>query len=129
MQIAPKPDRKKGPGSIIRQLKLQLIGHLPNRPTPLRPSPWPRLAPLAHGLGVPVVATPVGGLSEQLRDGVDGVLAHAVPAEALAAAMAALCDPARRAELAQGARAAGQRLNDWDAMAGELLDALRLPRP
>jgi len=52
-----------------------------------------------------------------------------VTAEALAEAMAALCDPTRRAALAQGARAAGQRLNDWDAMAGELLDALRLPRP
>lgn len=96
---------------------------------PYREASQSGLAPLAHGLGVPVVATPVGGLSEQLRDGVDGVLARAVTAEALAEAMATLCDPARRAELAQGARAAGQRLNDWDAMAGELLGALRLPRP
>ncbi len=92
---------------------------------PYREASQSGVAPLAHGLGVPVVATPVGGLSEQLRDGVDGVLAHAVTPEALAEAMAALCDPARRAVLAEGAREAGRRLNDWDAMAGQLLDVLR----
>ena len=92
---------------------------------PYREASQSGVAPLAHGLGVPVVATPVGGLAEQLRDGVDGVLARAVSAEALAEAMAALCDPARRAALAAGAREAGQRLNDWDAMAAQLVDALK----
>ncbi len=91
---------------------------------PYREASQSGVAPLAHGFGVPVVATPVGGLAEQVRDGVDGLLASAVSAEALAAAMAAACDPARRAALAQGAREAGQRLNDWDAMAGQLLRVL-----
>lgn len=91
---------------------------------PYREASQSGVAPLAHGFGVPVVATPVGGLSEQVRDGVDGLLARAVTAEALAEAMMALCDPARRAALAEGAREASGRLNDWDAMAGQLVDAL-----
>lgn len=82
------------------------------------------VAPLAHGLGVPVVATPVGGLAEQVRDGVDGLLARAVTAEALAEAMAAACDPVRRAALAAGARATGRRLNDWDGAAARLVAIL-----
>lgn len=91
---------------------------------PYREASQSGVAPLAHGLGVPVVATPVGGLSEQLRDGVDGALARAVTPEALAEAMAVLCDPARRLALAEGAREAGRRLNDWDAIAAQLLDVL-----
>jgi glycosyltransferase involved in cell wall biosynthesis len=94
---------------------------------PYREASQSGVAPLAHGFGVPVVATPVGGLAEQLRDGVDGILAGAVTAEALAEAMALLCDPGRRAALARGAREAGRRLNDWDAMAGQLLQALERP--
>ena len=94
---------------------------------PYREASQSGVAPLAHGFGVPVVATPVGGLAEQLRDGVDGVLARAVTAEAMAEAMESLCDPARRATLAAGAREAGRRLNDWDAIAGRLLAALAQP--
>jgi glycosyltransferase involved in cell wall biosynthesis len=78
----------------------------------------------AYALGVPVVATPVGGLVEQVRDGVDGILAEAVSAPALAVAMARLCDPAARARLALGARAAGEALVDWDARAMEFVAAL-----
>jgi glycosyltransferase involved in cell wall biosynthesis len=94
---------------------------------PYREASQSGVAPLAHGFGVPVVATPVGGLTEQLRDGVDGILARAVTAEALAEAMAELCDPARRAALAQGARDTGRRRNDWDAIVGQLLQALERP--
>ena len=82
------------------------------------------VAPLALGLGVPVVATPVGGLVEQLRDGVDGLIARAVTAEALAEAMASACDPARRAALAAGARERARRLNDWDGAAARLVAIL-----
>ena len=41
----------------------------------------------AHGFGLPVIATPVGGLIEQVADGRTGLLADAVSAEALARAM------------------------------------------
>lgn len=94
---------------------------------PYREASQSGVAPIAHGFGVPVVATPVGGLTEQLRDGVDGLLARAVTAEALAEAMARLCDPACRDALAQGARETGRRLNDWDASASQLLRALERP--
>lgn len=48
------------------------------------------VAAAAFGAGVPVVATPVGGLVEQVRDGQTGVLARQVNADSLADAMARL---------------------------------------
>lgn len=41
------------------------------------------VAATAFGAGLPVVATPVGGLIEQVRDGVNGVLAERADAQAL----------------------------------------------
>jgi glycosyltransferase involved in cell wall biosynthesis len=91
---------------------------------PYREASQSGVAPLAHAAGVPVVATPVGGLAEQLQDGIDGVLARAVTPEALAEAMMVMADADRRARLAAGARAAGLRLSDWDGMLDQLLAAL-----
>lgn len=48
------------------------------------------VAAAAQGAGMPIVATPVGGLVEQVRDGVDGLVASAVTAEALADCLARL---------------------------------------
>ncbi len=45
------------------------------------------VAGLAGGHGVPLIATPIGGLVEQIQDGRNGILAHAVTARALAAAI------------------------------------------
>lgn len=42
---------------------------------------------LAYGLGMPVIATPVGGLSGQIRDGELGLIAQSVSAPAIADAM------------------------------------------
>lgn len=42
---------------------------------------------LAHGFGMPVVATPVGGLTEQIKDHQSGLIAQHVSAAALADAM------------------------------------------
>jgi glycosyltransferase involved in cell wall biosynthesis len=92
---------------------------------PYREASQSGVVSLAHALGVPVVATPVGGLAEQVTDGVDGAVAAAVEAAALAAAMARLCEPAERERLAEGARRTGRALTDWDAQADALLDALR----
>lgn len=49
-------------------------------------------------LGRPVVATRMGGIPEQVRDGVDGVLVDAGDEVALAAALRALADDAALAE-------------------------------
>lgn len=102
-----------------------LIGGADAVVLPYREASQSGVAPVAHGLGVPVVATPVGGLSEQVQHGVDGLLAQAMTPDALAEAMAAICDPARRATLTEGARDTGRRLNDWDGMAAELVAALQ----
>jgi glycosyltransferase involved in cell wall biosynthesis len=92
---------------------------------PYREASQSGVVSLAHALGVPVVATPVGGLAEQVTDGVNGAVAAATEPEALAAAMARLCEPAERDRLAAGARRTGRALADWDAQADALLAALR----
>ncbi|MCK8785643.1 glycosyltransferase [Roseomonas sp. NAR14] len=91
---------------------------------PYREASQSSVVPLAFALGVPVVATAVGALAEQVADGVNGLVVPPEPA-ALAAAMARMADPAERARLAAGARASGAALVDWDARAAELLGVLR----
>ncbi|MBX6744599.1 MAG: glycosyltransferase, partial [Acetobacteraceae bacterium] len=93
---------------------------------PYREASQSGVVSLAHAMGVPVVATPVGGLREQVADGVNGVLAAAPEPEALAAAMARLCDPTVRARLAAGAQETGRGLADWNSQAEALLEALRV---
>lgn len=66
----------------------------------------------ALALGLPIVATAVGGIPEALHDGVDAVLVPPGDPEALAAALGALADdPERRARL--GA-AAARRAPEFD---------------
>lgn len=48
------------------------------------------VAAAAFGAGLPVVATPIGGIVEQVRDGETGLLAREVSGQALAAALARL---------------------------------------
>jgi glycosyltransferase involved in cell wall biosynthesis len=61
--------------------------------------------PMAHALGLPVLTTPVGGLPEQVDDGVTGLVARETSAIALAAVMERyLTDPELRQRLATGAR-------------------------
>lgn len=60
----------------------------------------------AFGAGLPVVATPVGGLPEQVEEGVTGLVAAAPSAEALAAAIAGLLvDPELHVALCEGVAA------------------------
>ena len=92
---------------------------------PYREASQSGVLPLALALGVPVVATPVGGLSAQLEHGVSGLVAREASAPALAEAMAAMLDPARRRALSAGARLVGARLTDWDAQAATLTAWLR----
>ena len=58
---------------------------------------------LAYGLGMPVVATPVGGLTEQIKDRQSGLIAQSVSAAALADAMELFLQDAQlRARLLKG---------------------------
>lgn len=85
------------------------------------------VAPVAHAMGVPVVVTPVGGLAEQVRDGIDGLVARHTSPVALAEALGAMCDPTRRERLAAGALDSGRRLRDWDGIAESMVRILASP--
>ena len=72
----------------------------------------------ALALGVPVVATDVGGIAELVADGEQGRVVPPHRPELLAQALAELVgDPARRRELAAGARARGDALDAGAATA------------
>src|SRR5262245_45642233 len=63
----------------------------------------------AQALGVPVVATEVGGLREAVANDVSGLLVPPADPGALAVALRAMLDPELRARLAAGARVGGER--------------------
>lgn len=71
----------------------------------------------ALALGVPVVATRVGGVPELVESGVSGVLVEPGDPAALAAAILTLTDDATRARLAAGAAARGARVDGRSAVA------------
>jgi len=73
------------------------------------PSEWAENAPMAvlepMALGRPVIATRMGGIPEQIRDGLDGILTTSGDVLELAAAMGLLAqDPALAARLGRSAR-------------------------
>ncbi len=79
----------------------------------------------AFAAGTTVVASDIAGYRDVVQDGVDGVLFPRGDATALAQTLRDLAlDPARRAELAQAARASAERYA-WPHVAAELLDAYR----
>jgi len=83
------------------------------------------VVPQALALGVPVVATAVGGLREQVREGAGGLLAEATTPAALAHAMSRVLDPGTLAALRTEARLAGEKCLDWDGEAAALVWFLR----
>lgn len=69
----------------------------------------------AMASGLPVIATPAGGVADHLRDEENGIAVPANRIEAMADAIVSLTlDPARRARLAQGARHTAVAL-DWES--------------
>ncbi len=83
------------------------------------------VVPQALALGVPVVATPVGGLREQVREGAGGVLAEAITPAALAHAMARVLEPGALPTLRESARTASAAAQDWPGEAARLVEGLR----
>lgn len=83
----------------------------------------------AQGLGLPVVVTPVGGLQEQVRGGLTGLVAAGLAPQDLADAIAALCrDPELYRRCRDGARRAGAMEPAWDAIAAQVTAALEQVR-
>lgn len=79
---------------------------------------------LAMGLGVPVVASPVGGLVEQVRESGGGVLADDNSVEAFTRALRALIeDGDTRRTLVERARASAQRTS-WSRTAADIAGAV-----
>ncbi len=69
----------------------------------------------AMASGLPVVATPAGGVAVHLRDGQNGIAVPPHDSDAMASAIVSLAlSPERRALLAAGARATAMAL-DWEA--------------
>jgi glycosyltransferase involved in cell wall biosynthesis len=85
---------------------------------PYREGSQSAMAPLALAHGVPVLTTDVGGLSEVVLDGVNGVVVEPGSIEALASALIAL-DQVRLGGLASGALASSRSLT-WDGYAAAL---------
>lgn len=77
----------------------------------------------AYSAGVPVVALRSGGLPEVVDDGVTGFLAGSVP-EMAELAIELIRHPARRSEMAQGARAAWKQRFTLDRYRSDVLAAL-----
>jgi phosphatidylinositol alpha-mannosyltransferase len=77
----------------------------------------------AFAAGTPVVASDIAGYRDVVRNGVDGLLFARGDATALAQTLRDLAlDPARRAALAEAARASAARYA-WPRVAGEVLAA------
>lgn len=72
---------------------------------------------VANAAGMPVVATPVGGLVEQIEDAETGILAQGISPQALAGAlMRLMSDPALYAHIATESRARSENLWPQAAM-------------
>lgn len=85
---------------------------------PYREASQSGVAPTAFGMGIPVVATPVGGLVEQVADGVTGRIAATVTAEAVEEAIASLIDdPELYARCSSGALDFARDRLSWGAIA------------
>lgn len=91
---------------------------------PYREASQSGVVPQALAMGVPVIATPVGGLTEQVLEGRGGMLAAAPTAAALAEAMAGVLAPGALARLREEARREGESATDWDAAAEEIVSGI-----
>jgi glycosyltransferase involved in cell wall biosynthesis len=79
----------------------------------------------AQGLGVPVVATPVGGLAEQISEAGAGMVCDAVSGESLADAIGGLLIDRARYEAIAATITGGPSGEAWDKIADDTAAAIR----
>ncbi len=84
------------------------------------------VAAAAVAAGLPMVATPVGGLTEQVSDGVTGTIAAGMSAQELADAIARLVrEPALYNACSEGGLRQALGELSWEAVAGRVANVLR----
>lgn len=83
---------------------------------PYREASQSGVVPIALALGLPVIATSVGGLPEQVKDGESGLVVPA-EADALASAMRRMLCPKLFGQLTEGAKEQSASLLDWGTTA------------
>ncbi|MEO0493295.1 MAG: glycosyltransferase [Actinomycetota bacterium] len=110
LRVGYVPDDQVGPTLAAHHLVV----------APYRSATVSGIAPLAFAAGRPIVVTPVGGLPEAIDHGVNGLVADAVDAVAVADSILDAAD--RLDELAAGAAESASR---WEDVASALL-AVRL---
>lgn len=82
--------------------------------------------PIAYSFGLPVVATTVGGLPEQVVDGITGILIPPGNAEALArACVDLLSNPERRFEMGQAGYRKAMTEWNWDLVGQKVYQSCR----
>lgn len=79
----------------------------------------------AMACGLPVICSRIGGTADMIDDGQDGLLVPQQDEAAIAAALAALDDPALRSRLGAAARARAIRQFDYRARAADLAALIR----
>lgn len=83
-------------------------------------------APIAFSKGIPVVATPVGGLREQIRDGITGLVAKEVTPLALMEALHNLAtNPELYRSCSRGALQAARGELSWDVVTNHITSVVR----
>lgn len=94
---------------------------------PYREASQSGVIPSAYAMGVPVVATNVGGLGEQVIDGETGYLAAAVDGQAIADGVCRIIDaPDDYPRLSARALAQAEQALSWPVIAAGLVDRLAL---
>ena len=84
------------------------------------------VAASALAAGVPLVATPVGGLTEQVIHGRTGLVARGMrPSDIAASIESLLGSPASYEALSQGAITFTRNTLGWDVIGGKIADVLR----
>ncbi len=103
------------PGYVPESDLRKLIAESDIMVAPYRSATQSGAVEMAFGAGLPVVATDVGGLGDQIADGRDGLVVPPEDDAALAAALVRASEPALLAELTRGARSrsAGRT---WDSL-------------